>query len=507
MLNLQQISEETLRKAAQVFLTGVGEGGIRKAIDVATGLVGFNLKQPAEQLVPLLSPFQQSIPRLVKPGANSNNWRQITALGSPDPFTTERAAGLKFATTLVSKVATFKPMEILGDVTREAVAASQGFDPALAKETANQLLVAMKLEGQSFIGANITDLGAPANVVVAERSGLGSLAANTYYISIRALTLLALNRITIDSVSDYDGTDHFVNSRSVTIVNPLVDNAGATITVGSGISTSSTEANSGAIAGGNDAIKVTWDPVVGAAGYVIFMGTATGAANRKASLVVGQITSVTIKTLVTTGLADNSATLPAADETGNANHYDGILAQLFAAGSGAYLKNLGAKLSGTAATGEVVELQDAFATIYGTAKIGKFRVICSGTESRILTKLGVVSNAMQIFATPGPEGRLNLTAGAHIGQIVNATTGDVCPVEVEPWLPHGQLLILPTEIPYPMANVAAPFIWCGSFDWEQWPYSSTILTGPVYQFGIRNAGALEGHFTGGCGIIYNIFKG
>jgi len=45
------------------------------------------------------------------------------------------------------------------------------------------------------------------------------------------------------------------------------------------------------------------------------------------------------------------------------------------------------------------------------------------------------------------------------------------------------------------------------YDWERWDYSSTRTTGPVYPFETRCYGVLRGVYPGGCGIIYNIFKG
>lgn len=508
MLDIQRITSDTLSKVADFIMTGTKDGSLKKALDVSTGLVGYNLKQPAEQLVPLQSPFARTIPRIVKPGANADNWRQITSLGSPDPFTSERAAGSRFATTLASATATFQPVAIRGDVTREAVAASEGFDPALAKETANSLLVAKKLEEQAFLFGTATDLGTVTGLAIADRAGKGTIAAGagtTYFLRVRALTGLAMNRLAQDIPAGYDGTDALVPGRSITSVNPLLDDAGASITVGCGISADSAEVNSGSLTGAGHGLKCTWTAVPGAAGYVLFVGTTTGAANCKAEVVVGQ-TSVTLTSLAGTGLADNSATLPAADETGNSKHYPGILYNLAVGAGAGYVKNLAGTLTGTAAGGEITQIQDAFATLWTTAKVGKFRVLVSGVESRTLTKLGVVSSAMQLFSGPMGNDRLLYTAGAHIGEIINATTGDRCPVEVLPWLPAGTIIILPTEIPYPQANLAAPFIWVGNYDWERWDYASTSTTGPIYTFDVRCNGALENHFPGGCGVIYNVFN-
>jgi hypothetical protein len=505
MLNLQKITEDT----AAMILAGTKDGSLRKGIDLTTGLVGVNLQAPSKQLVALQSPFQQAIKRIVKPGANSDTWRTITALGSPMLFRGERLAGYKFSTTLVNTTATFRVAALGGEVTLEAQAASQGFDPALAKETSNCLLNSMKLEGQAFLGACATALGTPTGVAVAgvTTTPAGTIASNTYYVRIIAMTMMAANRVGLDVVGGYGAltaANAHLAGRSVTVVNPATDNAGAAITTGCGLSALSTEVNSGALTGPTS-IKITWNAVPGAVAYAVFVGVATGAANLRCECIVTQ-TSVTLTSVVGTGLAASNATLPGTDQTADANSYDGIIPQLIASGSGAYLKNLAGTLTGAAGNGEIVEIQDAFAALFQSGKIGKFRVLVSGVDARTLTKLGVISNSMNIIAQPGTDGRVSLTAGAHIGQIINATTGDVCAVDVDPWLPAGTIVILPTEVPYNSANITDPFTWVGNYDWMRWDYSPNRSDGPIYPFEVRCNGALEGQFNAGCGLIYNIFK-
>jgi len=511
-MDLAELTRQTLEKAQEAIKAAQNDPKMRKAIDLAVGLVGYNLQTPAKQLVPLLSPFQKTIPRIVKPGANSDNWRVITSLSSPKLFSTESAAGSLFTTSLSSPSAAFKVAAIQGKVTREAQAASQGFDDALAKETRNALLLALKLEGQAFLGATLTALGgAPAAPTVALGTTAGGITAGatTYYARIVAMNLFAFNRVASDMINLAD-----TNANSENMLTPVgvlqaklqTIALGATAVTGCGMTQIGAEGNSGSQTPTNKSLKITWAAVPGAVAYIVFVGTTTGAANLKAECIVTQ-TQVTLFSLAGTGAIGTDAAVPAADETDDANAYDGIIPQLIAAGSGAYLKNVNGVLVGTAAKGEVVELQDAFASIYQNAKIGKFRVIMSGLDARLLAAKGIISNSMQIFATPTAEGRMNMTIGAHVGEILNATTGDICPVDVEPWLAPGTIVILPTEIPYPDANALAPFQWVGSHDWERWDYASTASTGPIYPFDVRCNGVLEGIFTGGCGLLYNVWKG
>jgi len=517
---LETITQETLERARTAAIQALKDPALTRSISVGTGLVGFNLQAPAKQLVPLQSPFYQSIVRKVKEGANSDNWRVITALGSPDPFTVENAAAAQFATTLSTKVASFKVNGVQGVVTLEAVKASQGFDPALAKETVNTLLIGMKLQEQAFFGGNITALGDVATPTVALSTSAGNITAGatTYFVRIAPLTVLAANRAPLSFPIDMNA-----NSESLlappgitqtqlqaitslpTATNP---NPGTAFSTGCGMGRLQNEGNSGSVTPTNKALKITWTPVAGAVAYAVFVGTVTGAANLGLQCVVTQ-TQVCLTSLVAVGagtaVAGTDAAVPTTDQTANANHFDGIIAQLNAGGSGAYIKNLNATLTGT--NNEILEIQDALASLFNTAKIGAFRIIVGGNDARILSRLGVKTGTMTIMVSPQLDGRNALVAGAKVTEIVNSITGDPCPVETNPWLPPGQILILPTAIPYPMANIANPFEWVGSYDWMRWDYASTQSTGPIYPFENRCNGVLEGLFTGGCGLLYNIWKG
>jgi hypothetical protein len=493
MLTLEEITQQTVDQVAKAILAGSKDGTLRKALAVSDNLIGYNLQAPAKQFVPLMSDFARSIPRKVLPGSDSVNWKVISSLSSPKLSTTEQAAGALFTTTVVPKVASYKHIALRGKVTRAAVAASQGFDPALAKETANTLLLAMKLEEQAILGGNVTALATPGAPTVTEIEAIAgaTIGAASYFVRIAALTLPAANRLSLSRPLAFDGTNAVLDGVAIAAVDPASD--GVTVVGAEGTVTTT---------GANNSLKITWTPVNGAAAYAVFIGTTTGAANLKCEGIVTQC-NVTFRTLATTGQAGSALAGTSAD----ANIYDGIIAQLFAAGSGAYLKNVAGKLSGDAATGEVPELQDAFAYIWDNAKIGKHRVLMAGQEARSLSARAAVANAMNITVSPESAGRIALTQGGRIGSIINSQTGDICPVETLPWMPGGMILILPTEIPYNDANQETPFdIACG-FDWERWDYASTSSTGPIYEFDTRYWGVLRAVFTGGCGVLHNILKG
>lgn len=491
-MNYLHLTQQTLAQSTDALLKAQAAGELKKAIGVSTGLKGVNLEAPAHQLVPLMSPFRQTIPRKVLAGSDSVQWKDITALSSPKLGVAEEAAGALFSTTVVDRNAAYKFSALGGKVTRQAEAQSKGFDPALAKETMNTLLNAMKLEEQYMLGATNTALATPGAPTVTEVNGKGTIGAVTAFVRIAALNIPASMRGQIDRPADPDGGgDSLLAGRAVLAVDSQLG----------GVTVAGAEGNSGAMGGTDNAVKITWDPVPGAAAYAVYVGTATGAANVKCEAIVTQ-TSVTLTSLNTGGEAASALTGTSAE----ALTYDGILPQLVAGGSGAYVKNLNAVMTGS--QGEVVAIQDAFQAIWDTAKIGKFRLQVAGVDSRILTRLGIAAGAgPTIQVDPSSPTRASFAQGFHVGSIMNAVTGDLCPVDVLPWLPGGTILILPTEIPYPDANVSSPIDMVFAYDWERWDYGSTRSTGPIWTFDVINMGVLRVLFSGGCGVIYNIHKG
>lgn len=492
MENVQQITRETLAKV-QAALKGVNaDPSLKKSITTATGVTGLNMEAGLHQIVPLLTALRQSIPRKTVPGSSAIQWKQLTALGFPDPATTKGAAGPLFTTTTASKSAAYKVVALRGQVDREAQAESETFEDARALEQANCLLGHQKLEEIQILGGNITALAAAANPAAVGTSTGGSIGAATYFAKVAPITIPAYNRTAQDTPLDYDGTDAKLAGVSHTSADIDVTASG------NGIGPLSAEATTGALSGSTNKIKITWDPVPGAGAYLVFVGTVTGNANLKLEAIVTQ-SSVTLTSLGAGGLLASTLV----DTSASTLHYDGILASTIAGGG--YIKYVNGKLTGS--NGEVLEIQDAFAYLWRTKKVGAFRILVAGDDQRTLTRLGISQNSLNIVVGADGSGRSMITMGGRVGKIMNSVSGFECPVEVMPWLPSGMIMILPLEMPYNSANVREPFDMVFAYDVEQWEYSSTPTTGPVWGFEMRCEGVLRPKFPAGCGILANIFKG
>jgi len=503
---LDQITRDTLAEAAKVIgAASKDPNNIRKAVNTTTGtgVFGVNIQQGVHVLTPLISPFRGSIGRVTKPGSNSDSWKNVTSVTQPKATVAENAAAAQQQMTVVTASAPYKVVGLGDIVSREAQAASQGWDDALALATSICLLNALRMEEQQMLGGNITAFGAAPTPTVVLGTSAGSLnpSTTTYFVRIVALTLPASNRLTggIDRPAPVNANFESLlagNGRSGAAPFPITD----------GLTAISAEGNSGSQTGSNKSLKITFTPIAGAAAYAVFVGTTTGAANLKLEAITTQ-SQITLTSLAGTGIAANNAAIPGADATGDALAYDGMISQIVAAGSGAYVKRVNSNLTAAAATGEVLELQDAFQAIYDSGKIGKFRVVLGSQEARGLTAKSVLSNSLNIVTGPAGSDRISLVQGQHVGQVINAVTGDMCDVETAPWLPGGSILILPTSVPYGHANISQPFQMAMGYDWERIDYAQTTSTGPVFPFETRCWGVLEGLFLAGCGYLYDIQKG
>lgn len=487
---LEQITKDTLDRVAQAVKGAMNDPQVIRSLAVSDGLVGLQLEAPAKQLVALMSPFRQKVGRKGQPGSNAIQWKAITAVKQNAKFSTqEGAAANAIATTVVSKSATFKVVGTRGKVTREAIAHSKNFDDALAKETANTLLLAMKLEEQAILGGNVTALGALTGLAVAVITGGGALAADAtgYNVRVAPITLMAANRETIDRPALYDGTHANLATGAKTGANPASDGWGA----------AAARVTSAAVSL-NDRIKITWTAVTGAAAYAVFIGKNT---TETLACIVTQ-TSVT----VTAQAAGGDALAKADSSSADALIYDGMV-PLINADASSYKKVLANKFSTSG--GEIVEIQDMFQGIWDSGKIDDLTLLVSGVDSRTLSRLlTAAGGGPTIFVSTGDEGpRGSMTQGYHVGYIINQVTGKRCTVEVLPWLPGGTIIALPNSIPYPDANISAPFEIATSYDWERIDYAATTSTGPVTEFDIRAEEVLKDHFPAGCGIISNIFAG
>ena len=95
---------------------------MEKAVTTALGLRGYSLEAPAKQLVPILSPLRNRLPRTLSKTGEAVHWKSITAFDPAGKSTAiEGTRGNTINWTMADHLAAFKLISLQDSVTFEAV--------------------------------------------------------------------------------------------------------------------------------------------------------------------------------------------------------------------------------------------------------------------------------------------------------------------------------------------------------------------------------------------------
>lgn len=474
--NLSAANNEILKSAQDAILSLRKDGLAKATVDLSTGLTGYNLKVPAELLVPLLSRFRQKIPRITYPGKGTN-YKQITAVAPTAGSSFAAAEGTRasgFSLTLADVSTTYRSWGRLGSVTWEGQAASGNYEDAKARSKALLLLQFLKEEELLIIGGNRTALGTPTGVATSTSTTTpaGTVAAATYNFRIAALTLEGMARVS--------GISRPTSGNSYDCTTPPTLDASFGITAAA--------ANTAIVVGaGSSSITATWTAIPGAAGYAVYV-------DNKLQAVVTQ-TKCTITTINTTGAA-----VPAGDSTASTTSIDGMVPQLVA-GSGTYLKNLAGPLSAASGIG-IPEIDNALNSIYDRVKEEPDRILCGWPEAtRIDKNLSSVSNdRINLNVTVGGD---SPAASLPRFDTYKSPRGKILMVEENPNLPGGSLIFMKDAVTIPNSEITNAWEMHMGNDIVELEYA---MTDPKSEFEDRAFGALASKAPGFQGLIYNIWN-
>ena len=474
-------------------------GDINKEITLtaplSTSFAAFDLEAPAKLLTPRPTPLRNRIPRKKGVGTShrvkrilgytgtgtggvGNIWPGITettqnnfAAGSANAFWLERGPQISYAAD--DLVLPYNSYSLSDQVSFDANFSGMGYQDLRQLSSTSTLYATMLMEERMMLYARGTASGysgalaAPSSVTLTSPVASASqtaLAANTYYV--------------------------YVTS-----------NAGVS---GSGFGESIvTTVQSTAVAAG-DVLGIAWPAVVGAIGYNIYVGTATGVANCTFQG-VAQGTSAVIQGAGTVGLLGNNFALTTtgaaasranADTSAYATGYDGIIPTVTGANSG-YNNTINTTFS-TSNPG--VEYQTVFYNLYNSVKGDPDEILINGADRKQLSdsiKNGSTANY-----------RLNLTqtetgdyvGGATIGALNNEITGKMVPLTVHPWLQQGISPVLSYTLPIPDTEVSDVWAAINVQDYMgiQWPVVqfsydfSTYFRGTFFCYAPAWNGAVSG---------------
>jgi hypothetical protein len=371
------------------------------------------------------------------------------------------------------------------DITWEAEIAAQNFEDAEARGEYLNSLIVLREEELWILGGNVTALGQPTGLTVTGGATGGSLSDGTYKVRIFALTLEAMNRASaiarpVSSTNEYDFSTSAAPLPTVdTAVGFSVASAEGTVTLAAGTAVQK--------------FTLSWTAIAKAAGYAVYVSTTTGAGNQKLQGVVTQ-TSVVVKNINTTGAADPTG----GDTSADTKSFDGIIAQLNAASSGATITNVNSALS-SASGNQIPEIARTIRKIYDKTKTVPARLLMGWPEHNgIDAKLSsVTSDRVKFNYSIGPEGPKPQMVQFYPSPI----GGGHIPIEQTPNLPGGMILYLADSVPYPSSEVPAVWEMHMGRDLTRLNYA---MTAPKLEREIRARGALAGYAPVLQGIDYNI---
>jgi hypothetical protein len=442
---------------------------------VSSGLVAFDLEAPAKMLTPRPTPLRNRIARRKGIGT-SHRFKRITGftgtgtggVGNIHPGiadTTQTnfapsgasnslyyARGPKISYAGDDQVVPYSQFSVSDEVTWSAQYAGQGFQDIRQLSRTSLMYSSMLLEermllmgrgtASGFLGALSAptglSLGTPRTPAAGE-TGLTGVTTNIYV------------KVTSDA-GDF-GQSVLSSAANVAITNGQV--VDLTFTLPAGALGARVYISTGAS-----------DP--GDASRWFYARTGTG--------------KITIQgALPTSGTAASTVT---ADTSAYANGYDGILPICTGANSG-YVNRLNTTLS---TNNPGVEWQNAFASLYQSVKADPDRTLLNGSDRKQLSDALKTSSSSNYRMTITQDELTGVTIGDVVNTIVNEVTGKGVSVEVHPWMPQGNSVILSDTLPIPDSQV--------SDVWAVWNVQDLMgIDWPVTQFAYESSSYWFGTFV------------
>ena len=412
---------------------------------LSTSFAAFDLEAPAKLLTPRPTPLRNRIPRKKGVGTShrqkqilgytgtgtggvGNLWPGITQSSTATFGSINYERGPIISYAAQDLILPYNSYSLSDSVTFDANFSGLGYQDLRQLSSTSTLYATMLMEERMMLMARGTASGysgaltAPT-FALASPVASGSqtaLAANTYYVNVTADAGISGN--------------------------------------GFGESILGTEAST-AVASGDVLTIAVSTPVVGALGYNIYVGTATGAANLKYQGTLKGTGTFTIQGAGTQGLVGNNAAFTttgaaasraAADTSAYATGYDGILPTVLGPNSG-YNNAINSAFSTSNPGGE---FQTAFASMYQNVKADPDVVLLNGNDRKQLSdaiKSGSNANYRLVINNPGEDGT---TYGSVVTGLQNEVTGKAVDLMVHPWLNQGVAPILSFTLPIPDTEVS-----------------------------------------------------
>ncbi len=494
--DLSQQTFDLLNKADLSTLnkTTIGQAQISGA---PGNLNAFDLRGPALQLYPVITPLRNRLPRQVSDrGDLATRWKAITGVNTQN-FELGVAQGRRSAEMSVTEtdyIASYAGLGLEASIDWEAVwSGGKEFDN---KATLVQSLLRAVMIGEENVilnGNASMPLGTAPAPTIAVGATAGTFANGTaLFAFVTALTARALANSTVSLAG--------VPYGQVTRVN--ID--GTSTQYGAGASAISPSASFTTTAA-NQSVQVSVAAVKGAAGYAWYLGTTAANATLSAITTVNKATFGAITTGTQLATAANSNT----DGSANALVFDGFLTQALKSNAGYFASLDGNTLTADQANG-VVEIDTALQWFWDNKRLSPTEIWVNSQEARNINKKIVASGGIPLFrfTLPGGTGsdddKPALLGGASIAKYWNKFTQQFLDIRIHPNLAPGSIFFNSSEIPYPLSGVDnVSFVRCRRDYYQiEWPVVSR-----QYVYGVYADEVLVCRAPFSLGVIANVANG
>lgn len=480
-MSMQNVTEETLAAISKAQTTGILE---------TTGIYSYDLSELVT-LIPVVTPWRDIVPRKASPDGNPYAvWRSILDLTSSQP---DPSMGFDFAASEVVFLeqdfqARYKPTGYAGLVTQDAYDLAKGYGDPYAIATFNVLNQVLIADDKKLLGAQSFALARPAAPSLTQVGTGGTIGAVQVYVAVAART----------GSGYYFGSG---NSRA---------NSNNT-TFGSG-TTNSITATVGSVRG---AVAYDWFQSSDGSTWYYYTTTTTNTVTMTKVIAANQaLPAATACPDMSTSWKGTAATVPtvntAADNgSANAADYDGLLASLTGdyngsgqwvqSGTGTANPSINSSLDGASLTltgGTVTEIEASlFLPLWNQVKCSPTAIMVNAVQAQKIANLILGSSSATTYLNTDASGRVSVTAGGRVGEIVNAPAGGVTvPIEVHTSLPPGTIIARTDRVPFPQANISSVFEYRALRDTAQFDYgisriANTAGGGPRKEFEIRSVGS------------------
>jgi hypothetical protein len=478
---LENVTAETLSAIEKAQTVGIATG---------TGVYSYDLSGLVS-LIPVHTPFRDLVARVKSTDGNMfANWRAImdATAAQPDP-----SMGFDFAANEVvfkeqDFQAKYMPTGLAGMATQDAYDLATGYaDPyAIATfQTLNQVLIG---DDRKLLGGQSFALAQPAAPTIAQVASGGSIGSVAVYVGVAART---------GSGYYYGSGNSRGNSASTTFASGSANSLNATVAAVRG------------------AVCYDWFQSANGTTWYYYTTTTVNAVSMTKIIGANQAlpSGVAVPDLTSNwkGAASTVPTFNAAADNGSANpnDYDGFLASLSGdyngngqwvqPGSGTSNPSIYKSLDGAALTlagGSVTEIENhIFLNLWNAIKSSPTALMMNASQAQEIANLILGSTSATTFLNTDSSGRISVTAGGRVGEIVNAPAGGVTvPIEVHTSLPPGTIIARTDRVPFPQANVQNVLEYrnlrdCAQFDYGISRIANQAGGGPRREFEIRSVGA------------------